>query len=260
MHKNDKHTILRGFGPLFQSLSPSPVWKTIHPEVPLHLLPRNQESHGKWTVGCSWMKTHRGRYGSLASIKVNDMIREIRKDDRVGTFEVGLICRPGGVTIRVMHQAKRVCYLAVNWVLLCIADPLEQRCFPSIRPPDNENTEMGVLGSDFRSLFWVNRYPWCTSCRKRIRWRYSNRWGRSSGWMWSKTEGAKTMAEGEFERLGGVPCDPLPNTFFRRLRNPLDSFCRGILSAISMRDGDKKGLAAVGHPRGFSSGWARKYL
>ena len=51
-----------------------------------------------------------------------------------------------------------ISYLAVNWILLCIADPFEQRGFTSIRPPDNENTEVGVLGSESRSFFWVGRY------------------------------------------------------------------------------------------------------
>jgi len=159
-----------------------------------------------------------------------------------------------------MSQAKWVCYLAINWVLICIADPLEQRCFPSIRPPDNEDTEMGVLGSDFRSFFWVNHYRWYTGCR--ISWSYS--WGQRISWRHRRLEVKQNWkrsnnAEGEFEQLEGIPCDPLPNIFLRRLRNPLDSFCRGRLSAISMRDGDKKWLA-VGHPRGFSSGWSREYL
>jgi hypothetical protein len=54
--------------------------------------------------------------------------------------------------IRVRREAKHISYLAVNWILFCIADPLEQRCFTSIRPPDNEDTEVSVLGSEFRSL------------------------------------------------------------------------------------------------------------
>ena len=88
-----KCTILRGFGPWLLLLSPSAVWKRVLHEVPAHLLPRSQESRGRWTLGCSWTKTHHRRHGSLASIKVNDMITEIRKDHQVCTFEVGLICR-----------------------------------------------------------------------------------------------------------------------------------------------------------------------
>ena len=53
------------------------------------------------------------------------------------------------------YQAKLISYLAVNWILLCIADSLEQRRFTSIRPTDNEDTEVGVLGSEFRSFFRV---------------------------------------------------------------------------------------------------------
>jgi len=53
----------------------------------------------------------------------------------------------------VGYQVKSTYYLAVNWILLRIADPLEQRCFTSIRPPDNEDAEMGVLGSEFRGFF-----------------------------------------------------------------------------------------------------------
>ena len=47
----------------------------------------------------------------------------------------------------VGYRAKWISYLAVKWILLCIT---EQRRFTSIRPPD---TEMGVLGSEFRSFF-----------------------------------------------------------------------------------------------------------
>jgi len=58
----------------------------------------------------------------------------------------------------VGYQAKRISYLAVNWILLCIADPLQQRRFTSICPPDNKDTEVGVLGPEFRSFFRVGRY------------------------------------------------------------------------------------------------------
>jgi hypothetical protein len=37
------------------------------------------------------------------------------------------------------------------------------------------------------------------------------------------TTGEPTTVEGEFERLGGVLCDPSPKAFFSRLRSPLDS-------------------------------------
>ena len=56
------------------------------------------------------------------------------------------------------YQAKRISYLAVNWILLCIADPLEQRRFTSIRPTDNEDAEVRVPGSEFRSFFRVGHY------------------------------------------------------------------------------------------------------
>ena len=49
--------------------------------------------------------------------------------------------------------------------------------------------------------------------------------------------GEATTAGGEFEPIGGVLCDPRPNSFFRALRNPLDSLavCGGRWSAISRR-------------------------
>ena len=50
-------------------------------------------------------------------------------------------------------QAKLVSYLAVNWILLCIADPLEQRRSTSIRPTDNKDAEV-----EFRSFFRVGCY------------------------------------------------------------------------------------------------------
>ncbi len=54
------------------------------------------------------------------------------------------------------YQAKLIFYLAVNWILLCIADPLEEGRFTSIRPTDNEDAEVGVRGSEFRSFFQVD--------------------------------------------------------------------------------------------------------
>ena len=87
-----KSTILHGFGPLRRLLLPSPVWKKVRPEVPARLLPQNPESHGRWTVGCSWKKTDRGHYGSPATAKSTTWLEECR-DHWVGTFEVGLICR-----------------------------------------------------------------------------------------------------------------------------------------------------------------------
>ena len=53
--------------------------------------------------------------------------------------------------------------------------------------------------------------------------------------------GGATTAEGKFERLGGVLCDPSPKTFFSRLQSPLESLtvCWRS-SAIWMRVGDDK--------------------
>ena len=62
------------------------------------------------------------------------------------------------------YEAKRISYLAVNWMLLCNADPLQQRCFTGIRPPDNEDTEVGVLGPESRSFFGVGRYRRYSGC------------------------------------------------------------------------------------------------
>jgi hypothetical protein len=47
----------------------------------------------------------------------------------------------------VGYQAKLISYLVVNRILLCIADPLEQRRFTSIRPTDNEDAKVGIFGS-----------------------------------------------------------------------------------------------------------------
>ncbi len=60
--------------------------------------------------------------------------------------------------MRVRYQARWISYLAVNWILLCFADPLQQRRFTSIRPADNEDTEVGVLGPEIRSFFRVSRH------------------------------------------------------------------------------------------------------
>ena len=59
---------------------------------------------------------------------------------------------------------------------------------------------------------------------------------------------SQSAGSGKFEQLGGGLCDPFPNIFFRRLRNPLDSLaaCGGRRSVISMMGGDK-GLRWVIH-------------
>jgi len=64
-------------------------------------------------------------------------------------------------------------------------------------------------------------------------------WGKRTD-VGAVTTGRATTVEGEFERLGGVLCDPSPKTFFSRLRSPLDfSTVCWRLSAISMRVGDR---------------------
>ena len=67
-------------------------------------------------------------------------------------------------------------------------------------------------------------------------------------------DGASTAA-GECEGLASVLCDPRPNIFFRRLRNPLDSLavCGERWSAMSMR-GDKSFASSTTSPRGFVTG------
>jgi hypothetical protein len=129
--------------------------------------------------------------------------------------------------MRVGYKAKHISYLAINWILLCIADPLEQRRFTSIRPPDNENTEVGVPGSESRSFFASTKTE-------------------------ATAKDEVIPARSTVGRLGGVP---RPNTFFRRFRNAfnLDSLAvRGApCSAISIREETKP---EVGRPRGFSDG------
>ena len=55
------------------------------------------------------------------------------------------------------YQAKLVTYPIINWILPCIADPLEQRRFPRICPTDNEDAEVGVFGSDSRNVLPLGR-------------------------------------------------------------------------------------------------------
>lgn len=89
--------------------------------------------------------------------QISVVIREIHKYHRASTLSVGLIC--GQKLIR-RYQAKQIAYLLVNWILLCLADPLEQRRFPSICPTDNEDAEVGVFGPEFRSFFRCHCYSW----------------------------------------------------------------------------------------------------
>ena len=77
------------------------------------------------------------------------MIRVIHKDHGAGTSSVGLICRK---KIIRRYQAKLVAYPIINWILLCIADPLEQRRFPSVCPTDNKDAEVGIF-DESRSFF-----------------------------------------------------------------------------------------------------------
>ena len=78
--------------------------------------------------------------------QISFIITEVHKDHRAGTLSVGLICRKKKKIRR--YQAKLVTYPVINWILLCIADLLEQHHFPSIFPTDNEGMEVGVFGSD----------------------------------------------------------------------------------------------------------------
>jgi len=55
--------------------------------------------------------------------------------------------------IRIGHQAKLISHLGVNRILVCIADPLEHGRFTGIRPSDNKDAKVRVLGSEFRSFF-----------------------------------------------------------------------------------------------------------
>jgi len=73
--------------------------------------------------------------------------------------------------------------------------------------------------------------------------------------------GTAMVGGAEFERLGGVPfCDPRPNIFFRRLRNPLDSLavCNRC-SAISMR-GDKKSFRVYLVTSAWNATYGRRSL
>ena len=45
------------------------------------------------------------------------------------------------------YEATLISYHVVNWILLCIADPLEQSRFASIRPTNNEDAEVGIFVS-----------------------------------------------------------------------------------------------------------------
>ena len=137
-----KYTILHGFGPLLRSLLIFPVRNREHPEVPARPLPRNQGNRGIWTVGYSWKKTLHTHYGSLATAPESMIWSDMSK---CGTFEVGLICWWG--TIRVVYGAKLISYLGINWILVCIAYPLQHRGFASIRSSDNKDAEVRILGS-----------------------------------------------------------------------------------------------------------------
>ena len=64
--------------------------------------------------------------------QISFMITELHKDHRVGTSSVGLICRKKMIR---RYQAKLVAYPIINWILPCIADPLEQRRFPAFALP-----------------------------------------------------------------------------------------------------------------------------
>ena len=55
------------------------------------------------------------------------------------------------------YQAKLVTYPIINWILPCIADPLEQRRFPRFCSTDNEDAEVGVFGSDSRNVLPLGR-------------------------------------------------------------------------------------------------------
>ena len=72
--------------------------------------------------------------------------RADQRNGEDGTFDVGVICGCSE-RIRAKFQGKLIPYLVVNRILLCIADPFEQRRFASIRPTNNENAKVGIFGS-----------------------------------------------------------------------------------------------------------------
>jgi len=65
----------------------------------------------------------------------------------------------------VGYEARPMSYLAVDRVLLCITDPLEQCRFPSVRPSNNEDPEVGIFGPKLCRFFRVGRYRWCYTPR-----------------------------------------------------------------------------------------------
>ena len=172
----------------------------------------------------------------------------------------------GEEMMRVRSHDKPIAYqvflLVVNArIFSCVAHPLEQRRFSSIRSTDNKDTKAAVFGSEFCSFLRVDWSCFCSGCGEA---RGMRRFGGSATGGDEGTGGcAPTTGEGtggsastigtgtggsapitgtsdsEFEWLWCVLCDPNLKAFFSRLRNPLDSLAVcWRLSAISMRVGN----------------------
>ena len=63
------------------------------------------------------------------------------------------------------YEARPISYLAVDRVLLCITDPLEQGRFTGIRSTDNEDSKVRISGPKLCSFFPVDCHRWCYTLR-----------------------------------------------------------------------------------------------
>jgi len=123
----------------------------------------------------------------------------------------------GEETMRVRSHDKPISHqvfvLVVNArIFSCVAHPLEQRRFSSIRSTDNKDAKVAVFGSEFRSLFrvdWSCCYSGCGEARgmRRVGGSATGGDGGTGGCAPTTGEGTGGSApitgtsDGEFERL-----------------------------------------------------------
>jgi len=115
----------------------------------------------------------------------------------------------GEEMMRVRSHDKPIAYqvflLVVNArIFSCVAHPLEQRRFSSIRSTDNKDTKATVFGSQLRSFFRVDWSCFCSGCReaKGMRTVGGSATGGDGGMGGcAPTTGRATTSEGELERL-----------------------------------------------------------
>ena len=148
---------------------------------------------------------HRGS----PAIVFKSVIRSDNGAEITGSAPLRLVRAVGEETMRARSHDKPMAHqvfsLVVNArILSCVANPLEQRSFSSIRSTDNKDAKVAVFGSEFRGFFRVDWSCFCSGCgeARGMRTVGGSATGGDGGMGGcAPTTGRATTSEGELERL-----------------------------------------------------------